>query len=175
MAKNSKAKGSAFEREICKKLNKWWAPGVADQVFWRSVSSGGRATVSGNVDQYGDICAIHPLGFDFTKKVIIEAKKGYGTWSPFDCIDGLSGVWDKFITQVERDKAASNRPYFWLIFQRPRRKPVLVTSVSFYKKYYSEKFQKAKTKCIIRSQGRRLVAMTFDDFLSTCPSRNMRD
>lgn len=73
--KNPKAKGSSFERLICKQLSLWVSHGEREDVFWRSAMSGGRATVRGTaVRQAGDICAVAPEGHDFTKQFFVECK-----------------------------------------------------------------------------------------------------
>ena len=75
----SKAKGSGFEREICKKLSLWISEGLRDDLYWRSAASGGRATVQSkkgidNKSQVADITSIDPLGNKLTDKFIIECK-----------------------------------------------------------------------------------------------------
>lgn len=73
-----KAKGSAFERQICKALSEWVTRDERTDVFWRSAMSGGRATVAQrkgvNVRQAGDITAVAPEGHVLTDQVYIEAK-----------------------------------------------------------------------------------------------------
>jgi len=74
-----KQKGSAFEREICKKLSLWISDNERDSVFWRSAMSGGRATVGfkkGVVrnTQVGDISSIDPIGNKLTDKYVVECK-----------------------------------------------------------------------------------------------------
>lgn len=84
----SKQKGGEFERHICKKLGLWVTNGEAQDVFWRSAMSGGRATVairpkgSGvNANptqilrrQAGDISAVAPEGHSLTDRFFIECK-----------------------------------------------------------------------------------------------------
>lgn len=71
----SKAKGSGFERRICKALSLWVTDGVREDVFWRSSMSGGRATVAkGKVRQAGDICAVAPEGHALVDQFFIECK-----------------------------------------------------------------------------------------------------
>lgn len=74
----SKAKGSAFERTICKMLSLWISNNEHDDLFWRSAMSGGRATVRNKKGQKstqgGDITAVHPLGNKLTDKFSIECK-----------------------------------------------------------------------------------------------------
>jgi hypothetical protein len=75
---NSKAKGSAFEREIAKQLSLWLTQGRREDVLWRSAMSGGRATVAHrkgkDVRQCGDLCAVGPEGHKFCAKWFIEIK-----------------------------------------------------------------------------------------------------
>lgn len=72
---NSKAKGSAFEREVCKALSRWVTNGEREDVFWRSAMSGGRATVArGKVRQCGDITAVAEEGYEFASRWYVECK-----------------------------------------------------------------------------------------------------
>jgi hypothetical protein len=78
MGRASKAKGSGFERLICRKLSLWVSHGKNEDLFWRSSLSGGRATVAQrkgrNVRQAGDICAVSPEGHVLTDRWFIECK-----------------------------------------------------------------------------------------------------
>lgn len=74
-----KAKGSAFEREVCKRLSLWVTNGKSEDVFWRSAMSGGRATVGARKGkdlrrQAGDITAVAPEGHSLTERYYIECK-----------------------------------------------------------------------------------------------------
>ncbi len=75
---NSKRKGSAMERQLCKALSLWVSQGVSEDWFWRSSLSGGRATVAKKfgrvVNQCGDICSVDPRGFALTDVFFIESK-----------------------------------------------------------------------------------------------------
>lgn len=89
---NSKAKGGAFERGVCKALSAWWTKGKRDDVFWRAQSSGGRATQRNKAGktlagQYGDICATDPIGVPLMQAMTIEAKKGYNANIFHDMLD----------------------------------------------------------------------------------------
>lgn len=74
----SKAKGSSFERQICKALSHWLSKGKSTDLFWRTSLSGGRATVQHRkgvkVRQAGDICAVSPEGHAFTEIWYCECK-----------------------------------------------------------------------------------------------------
>ena len=61
------AKGSQFERTVCKDLSLWWTKGKRDDVFWRTSGSGARAktrskTGEKTFGQYGDVQATDPIG-----------------------------------------------------------------------------------------------------------------
>lgn len=78
MAGAGKRKGSAFEREVCKKLSLWVSNGEHEDLFWRSSLSGGRSTVAHKkgklVRQAGDICAVEKAGHPLTNQWYIECK-----------------------------------------------------------------------------------------------------
>ena len=96
-----KAKGSAFERYICKSLSDWIG---ADEVcFWRSAMSGGRATVLAKQGKKadlmsGDISAIGSEGAWLTNAYSVECKS-YATFS-----------FDHFFTNTP---SKSNLPGWW--------------------------------------------------------------
>lgn len=77
---NPKAKGSKFERDVCKALSLWISEGQRQDLFWRSAMSGGRATVAHKNSaallraQCGDICAVDPLGNVLTDDLYFECK-----------------------------------------------------------------------------------------------------
>jgi hypothetical protein len=72
----SKAKGSSFERDICKRLSLWVSDGEEQDCFWRSAMSGGRSTVANRRGvklnrQAGDITSTSPEGHALTDKFFI--------------------------------------------------------------------------------------------------------
>ena len=74
------AKGSAFEREIAKLLSLWWSDCERDDIFWRTQTSGARATSrkrrgQDTFGQYGDIQACDPVGQPLLDCCIIEIKR----------------------------------------------------------------------------------------------------
>src|SRR5271166_559205 len=74
-----KIKGGNYERDICRKLSMWVSDDQHDNIFWRSASSGARATFQRkkgveNKDQAADISAISEEGFILTNFACIECK-----------------------------------------------------------------------------------------------------
>lgn len=74
-----KAKGSAFERDCCKRLSLFITRGARDDVLWRSAMSGGRATLQLRQDivnraQSGDMTAIAPEGYALCDRCLFECK-----------------------------------------------------------------------------------------------------
>ena len=109
MSKNPKTKSSKCERDICKQLSLWWTGHKRDDVFWRTTTSGARATIRskrgrGTKNQYGDVQATDPIGQPLIDLCTIEIKKGYSRNSYFDLIDKLPNEtkqpYKKFIQQV---------------------------------------------------------------------------
>jgi len=93
--KNSRTKGSTFERQIAKVLNDRFNT----TEFSRSPGSGGFATTHSLPDHlkiYGDL--ITPEKFKFC----IECKKGYNNQNLYSLYNYSSDFW-KFIEQCEKD------------------------------------------------------------------------
>ncbi len=137
---NGKNKGNAFERKICVMLSKWWSNGLLGSeltdVFWRTSSSGGRATQRGKTNkrtkgQYGDICATDPLGQPLIDFLTLELKCGYNSHSFADIIDkppnAKKTMYEKWFEKAERDSKASGSFGWMLIVQRTRRLPMVFT------------------------------------------------
>lgn len=137
------AKGSSFERWLCKRLSEWWTQdepnGPRDDVFWRTAGSGARATVRGKqgqntVNSHGDICAIDPVGQPLIDCICIEAKVGYNRATIHDLIDPLKpskarekkGCWEGWIAKAERSRKASGVQHWAIIHKRDRREPVIL-------------------------------------------------
>ena len=128
------AKGSEFEREICKELSRWWTGGKRDDVFWRTAMSGGRATVRSRqgkttAGSYGDITAIDPVGFPFLKAFAMELKRGYNKATIHEIMDAPSKAAEQtiitWIKQVEASRVQSNARWWMIIHRRDRRVPMV--------------------------------------------------
>jgi len=80
---NPKTQGGNYEREIASLLSLWYTKNKRDDIFYRSHSSGGRATNRKKAGkelegQYGDICATDPSGKPLIDAWVCECKHGYG-------------------------------------------------------------------------------------------------
>jgi hypothetical protein len=142
------AKGSIYEREICKLLSLWWSGGESDNIFWRTSQSGGRATQRAKKNDgkkqahAGDITAIDSSGNSFVQLVTVEIKRGYKLSTVADIIDApqarkkskgdspklAKAKEQKFAEFVRQSKAAAKRagtPFWALIHRRDRRMPYI--------------------------------------------------
>lgn len=132
---NGKAKGNAFERSVCKQLSLWWSGGKDDSLFWRTHSSGGRATRRAKKGQtlkgqYGDVCATSAEGQPLLDLCVIEIKRGYGRWSDLDLLDKSSKSapqqLEKWIAKAEEDRKASGVRNWLIIAKRDKRETVIM-------------------------------------------------
>lgn len=76
---NSKNKGSKFERDCAKLVSLWVSFGDRDDIYWRTASSGGMATMRAKYGkradlQVGDLRPETPEASIITDKLILECK-----------------------------------------------------------------------------------------------------
>jgi len=126
--KRCKGKGGQFEREIAKQLSLWWTAGERDDIFWRSDSSGARATSRTKLgkttaNSQGDIKYLDEDGRSFIDTFLVEIKRGYSKdlaiLPLLDRPEGKHKLYE-FWEQAETDRATTTRPYSILIFKRDR-------------------------------------------------------
>jgi len=175
-------KGSGFERGTCKQLSLWWTDEKEDNIFWRSTTSGARATVRAKKglktpNSYGDVCAIDPSGDSLIDLISIELKRGYsGQLTIQDLLDSnqTEPLLLKFWRQAERDRLIGKRRWSWLIFQRDRRQACIVFNRSFWdfllsytgNLKYSKSFRLLlKIDCISEKIHYNLYVMRLSEFL----------
>lgn len=125
-----KAKGSSFEREICKDLSLWITGGGRDDIFWRSAMSGGRASVAfkkggSNISQTGDICAVDPIGDPMVKKFFIECKFYANLNLQGSLVDSKSGI-TAFWDECRRMAVAQGNKIPFLVARQNQWKPWLI-------------------------------------------------
>lgn len=72
------AKGSAYERELCKRISFWFSGGETEDLFWRTSGSGSRATNRRRLGQspskydFGDMKHELPEGLPLTEHICWE-------------------------------------------------------------------------------------------------------
>lgn len=132
-------KGSDFEREKCKELSLWWTSGKRDDVFWRSHSSGGRATQRGakrTAGQYGDITASDPCGQPLIDVLTIELKRGYSSLTIQDILDRgpaqtAQQEWEKFVCQAVGSHRMAGS-FAWMVLARRDKRVAWVYMPSYF-------------------------------------------
>ena len=133
-------KGSAFEREISKRLSLWWTDDEQEDVFWRSDQSGGRATQrakqgKSTSNSYGDLACISPIGQPFIDQFCVELKRGYSkdlTILPILDNPKAKHTLIEFWNQCERDRQLAKRPWSLVIFKRDRMKECVLMEQRLY-------------------------------------------
>ena len=125
------AKGSQFERDFARKLSLWWTGDERDDIFWRSTTSGARATTRAKVGKktsgsYGDITAIDPVGLPFLKAFTPELKRGYNRETVQDLIDWDRGAWREWIVKARKSAEQAGSKWWMLVVKRDRREPLMV-------------------------------------------------
>jgi len=189
MAKG-KGKGSQFERDICFTLSKWWTKGKRDDIYRRSATSGGRATVRSKVGkrtagQYGDIAIADPLGQPLIDLATIELKTGYPGQSPFDMIDRVgkqNPKYKQFFEQCEREKREAQVP-FWILIARRKQKDIMIyipfklyTLLSNHTwAHIDEAFPSVRLSVAIKSKQRKIFGCPLSEFLELVKPNHIYD
>lgn len=180
-------KGSNFERQTCKQLSLWWTDGKDDDVFWRSQTSGARATTrrkqgkrtSGN---YGDIAVTDPIGTPLLDLVTIELKRGYNKWTLHDLLDRpRSAAQQKLEEWIEQalDAWLESGSFSWLlIVKRDQREPYVVMPYFLYeamgiefRPYWFIRQNIRTTNEVLKAE---LVVTTLKQFLKTVTPAHIR-
>jgi hypothetical protein len=128
---NGKNKGNTHERLVASQLSLWWTDGRQDDIFFRSASSGGRATQRAKKGQTtanaaGDLAAMTKEGQEFLDFITVEIKRGYNTISVADLYEKVSGGFWDFIDQAKKAASIAGTPYWMVIHKRDRRDAVIV-------------------------------------------------
>jgi len=131
---NSKSKGSAFEREIAATLSKWWSKGERDDIFYRSSSSGARATGRAKLNKAtansaGDLCYLDADGKPFIDYFAVEIKRGYPDFEIQRILDREDGtklsLLEQWIQQAAKSQEDANA-WSWMIIAKKNRSKTLV-------------------------------------------------
>jgi hypothetical protein len=123
---NGKAKGSNWERDVCKFLSVWLTGQEKPYQFWRMPASGGLATIDElNADLSGDIRALTPEAELLTSVYSIECKAGYpktSFWQHFKDIKNFPI--EQFWEQCVRDATKANKKPM-LIYRKKGNHPIV--------------------------------------------------
>jgi len=175
MTKGS-AKGSSFERHICKLLSLWWTENERDDVFWRTSGSGARAKTRSKKNQttfgqYGDVQAIDPIGQPLIDLCTIEIKTGYSKYSYADLLDRTPNhkiqMYEKFIEQAQTDCHNAEAFSWLLITKRNRRETLICFPVQIHKILYNMKCALLVSSTIVNSINKHtFVVTTLRNFLT---------
>lgn len=151
-------KGSAFEREFCKELSLWWTNKERDDVFWRSQTSGGRATSRrkkgmATAGQYGDVAATDAIGIPLIERVTIELKRGYKDVTiahafgrPPSAVNPTP--WEQFYLQARQSATDAGTPYWWLVTRRDKAKPLIWMPRGLWKQLHLRGAWKDPRPCV---------------------------
>lgn len=183
-AGSGKRKGGAFERLVCKQLSLWWSGGKRDDIFFRTASSGGRATQRAKkgkktFGQYGDIQAADPLGQPLMDLCIIECKDGYASDNIADLLDCESRHNPKylqFIQQASKSCTQSHAEYWMLVARRRGRQIMVYIPLGLFE---SSPFRDNRTHLIPRavlrlSNGMIIVTFPFETMLENVPAEDFK-
>jgi len=119
-------KGNPFERAICKQLSLWWTGDKQDDVFWRTSTSGARATSRSKkgqrtFGQYGDVQATDPIGQPLLDIFTIELKRGYPKATASNALDPSPKMKQQqlidFVKQAEESSITAGSR-FWMVIQK---------------------------------------------------------
>jgi len=167
--------GNEHEREVCYLLSKWFSYRKDDGLFWRSDTSGGRATSKSKKgiiepDLFGDITHRKPEGRPLIKLILLEAKKGYThDTNPLEFFENTKTTNLLYIhwTQAERDREIAGRKYSWLIFGRKRKRILLMFDYQFFCDCEPEngEYEGQRLRILDERRGLSLVIVDFKKFL----------
>lgn len=189
------AKGGAYEREVCKLLSLWWSRGKADDLFWRSSNSGGRATVRAKkgkrtAGHAGDITATSPAGRKLIERITFEVKRGYNTRANLHALFDLrprndaTQMYEEWINQARRAAGKADSPYWCIIHRRDGRQATMTMPYDLWKRVRGDKLPsdmtvyaevclsvrrsnlKQKSHRSVKARYMRLVTILFDDWLN---------
>ncbi len=175
------AKGSNFEREICKQLSLWWSDNKEDDIFWRTAGSGAMAKTRSKkgkktFGQCGDVQATNPVGQPLIDWASIELKRGYSKSTFADLMEPSTTAnanpcqYEKFIHQACVDHINSGSMSWLLIVKRDRKKAIVIMPFVTYKKLPSlcnskNNIPSFKLRCKLQTGNMALFGCTLEKFL----------
>lgn len=172
----SKAKGSAWERQISKLLTKWLTGQDKEYYFYRSPGSGAVSTINyGNKTLSGDIIAIKQEGSFFTEIFNIEAKNGYEGAS-FDKFlkENKNDILFKFWEQSVRDAKSADKYPLVLFKKKGFPNPWIAFDKNVYDKIYKY-INKTRHMILNYDIDVCVCFMNFSDFLDIMSPEKIKE
>jgi hypothetical protein len=172
-----KRKGSGWERDLSRQLSHWWTHGKDENVFWRSVGSGGFFKTKKDIGlqgQSGDIVALKPEGEPFINAVSIEAKFYKSENSLLFEVLGEKRTQVLQWWQQCEDDALDARKIPILIVKFNRQSPFMMIPDYLYRRIeerYGALARKTKMMIDIRFDGsvfNKVHIIKFEEFLTWC-------
>lgn len=159
-------KGSSFERDICRTISLWWSNGRHDDMFWRSATSGARATTRRKVGKKtrghnGDIAATDSDGERLMDCITFELKRGYASSTFQDMLDAhdhaAEQVWESWIAQAMEAWSASGSFAWALVVRRDQRQALICIPQFLYRelKPLGALQDETKPKVVMSVPGRK--------------------
>lgn len=167
------AKGPQFERDLSRKLSLWWTDNDRDDVFWRTSSSGARATSrakSGKKTAYegGDIRHLDPIGEPLIKCFLLELKRGYN--SETDLLDLLNpkkkSLLMEWWTKAEMEKRRDDRRNHALILHRDRKNTLIFLEHDFVSEQESKYSGNITFPIIVVKNSYDINIISLDNFFT---------
>lgn len=174
MAKKGRgqAKGSGFERDICKQLSLWWTGQKRDDIFWRTAGSGGRATnrfkqgKTTTAGAYGDLTYLDPIGKPLLDLVCFELKRGY-KWELLDLLDKRAGtkpcMFAEFWGQAKTSAKQASVPFCSVIFKRDGKQVCIALKKAMFAKIGRD-ILKPVRYMVCKVNKEQIIVMRLEDF-----------
>lgn len=178
------AKGSLFERQICKELSLWWTEGKRDDIFWRTAGSGGRATSrarrrQSTANSHGDICALDPLGKPLLDALVFELKRGYNWVTLHDVVDKAphhkKQEFEYWVDQAISSMNGAGAASWAIIHKRDQRRAMIYLPFGLVTNLGEEAIISVTLQCLVRRDSgpsEEVAGMPLETFFSACSPRS---
>jgi len=175
-------KGSKFERDMARAFSMWFSEGKSDELFWRVMGSGGRATRRSRTGKavknqsFGDLEATSPESKVFTDAVVVELKRGYGRWSFEDVIDNKvasTQPWAKFCQQTLESWRDSGRRFWMVVYKRDQRHNMVALQPEFFIWLYGTALKDAPARKMEMTEAPKLFLKNAGDY--SCAVMRLED
>jgi len=167
-------KGGPFEREITASLSRWWSYGEADDLFWRSSGSGGRATRRAKKGKkteghHGDLAPTCDKGQALLSRICFELKRGYSKHTLSNVFEASpkspAQMWEKWIDQAAQAATDGGIEHWAIIARRDRRQACIWFPVRLGRKIVKKKKIPYSVYALAREPLRGVYGLRYADFL----------